>query len=335
MSELIANPKWGRSLWWVVCLLMMLPACAQAPTPTITPSSPTHTPHPSNTPQIGVAFVTIAPPTLPVFQTIPTPLPTPTVTPTPTPIIYAIQSGDTIWTIAAKSGRNVDEILGMNPGINPAQLQIGQQVALPPAPTPIFSDGVHTRTPPQIQVQSVATYRTATGGVWLMGEVENVGGLPALNLQLSVDLLDSMGESVGGFTAWVEPTLLPAGTKAPFAVLFPQLPVDFVQPRVSVIGGETVAGNSTYIVDLQLVDSNSTIDDNRVQIEGFVANHGEELAIEAIVVATCYATDGRVVGYATTSVEMIPAGEKSPFFMQIVPPGGQIATVQMVVQGRK
>lgn len=44
--------------------------------------------------------------------------------------VYTIKSGDTLETVAAKSGTSVDELLRLNPGIDPHALRIGQKVRI-------------------------------------------------------------------------------------------------------------------------------------------------------------------------------------------------------------
>ena len=44
---------------------------------------------------------------------------------------YTIASGDTLATIAAKQGTTVDALLAANPDVDPTNLQIGQEIALP------------------------------------------------------------------------------------------------------------------------------------------------------------------------------------------------------------
>jgi LysM repeat protein len=43
---------------------------------------------------------------------------------------YTIESGDTLETVAAKSGVSVDDLLRLNPGIDPHTLRIGQKVRI-------------------------------------------------------------------------------------------------------------------------------------------------------------------------------------------------------------
>lgn len=82
-----------------------------------------------------------------------TPTPTPTETPTPTPLpprAHQVQPNETLSFIAVRYGTTVEEIIALNPGINPDALQIGQVLLIPPArptPTPSPLPGTVTPTP--------------------------------------------------------------------------------------------------------------------------------------------------------------------------------------------
>jgi LysM repeat protein len=47
--------------------------------------------------------------------------------------LYTIESGDTLESIAAAYGTTVEELLRLNPGIDPTNLTIGQQIQVPPS----------------------------------------------------------------------------------------------------------------------------------------------------------------------------------------------------------
>ena len=41
---------------------------------------------------------------------------------------YTIQTGDTLDTVAAKYGKTADDLLALNPGVDPHALRIGQKI---------------------------------------------------------------------------------------------------------------------------------------------------------------------------------------------------------------
>ncbi len=55
---------------------------------------------------------------------------TTTETTTPGAEYYAVKSGDTLGSIAQKYGTTVDELMTLNPGIDPTALLIGQKLRL-------------------------------------------------------------------------------------------------------------------------------------------------------------------------------------------------------------
>ena len=89
------------------------------------------------TPEIGVDFATLTPsspanPPTVVQELIRPPAPTETATPAYVP--YRIEAGDTLVAIAADQGLTLDELLALNPDIQPELLMVGQEIALPPRP---------------------------------------------------------------------------------------------------------------------------------------------------------------------------------------------------------
>lgn len=60
------------------------------------------------------------------------PSPTPVPSPTPEVVIYTVQQGDTLLSIAQQYGTTVEAIVAANPDIeNPDVLQIDQEIVVP------------------------------------------------------------------------------------------------------------------------------------------------------------------------------------------------------------
>jgi LysM repeat protein len=49
-------------------------------------------------------------------------------------IEYSIQPGDTLWDLAEQYDTNVDDIMALNPDIDPYNLQVGQMILIDPPP---------------------------------------------------------------------------------------------------------------------------------------------------------------------------------------------------------
>lgn len=50
--------------------------------------------------------------------------------------VYTIRPGDTLFSLARRFNTSIQDIVNANPGIDPNNLQIGQQICIPVAPTP-------------------------------------------------------------------------------------------------------------------------------------------------------------------------------------------------------
>ncbi|MBK8906241.1 MAG: LysM peptidoglycan-binding domain-containing protein [Anaerolineaceae bacterium] len=275
------------------------------------------------TPQIGVSFATRAVPTTAVIQTTPTPLPTPTATPTATPIVYQIASGDTLLGIAIQRGTTVEEIVALNPGIVPENLQIGQPVVLPPPATvnPLLAPG--TAVPIQVTITKIHAYQTPVGSLWLLGEVTNEGETAVENIQVEIGLLAADGRSLGSVTAWVAASILPPGGRGPFGVLVNEPPGDFVQQSVAVIAGQAVVELGNRTLDVQVRDAELAASDDSISLSGTVVNGAETAVTQVELTATFYDAQGNVTGFQQQVVaEELGFGAERPFRLEAAPPGG-------------
>ena len=323
-------------LMFVLLSLLVLAACqtrdaAENMTTTSPAAGVTQTP----TPQIGVSFATRAAPTTAVIQTTPTPLPTPTVTPTATPVIYQIAAGDTILGIAIQRGTTVEDILTLNPGIVPENLQIGQPVVLPPPATAIALIAQGTPVPLNVVVTKIQAYQTPIGSLWLLGEVTNEGAEPVENIQVEIGLLAADGRSLGSAIAWVATSIIMPGERGPFGVLISEPPTDFGQPVVSVVGGQAVVALGTRYLDAVVTDSEISFNDDSVVVAGTVVNGGEAIASNVQLTATFYDAQGNVTGFQQQVVtDQLSVGEERPFTLEAASPGGETVTYTLQVEAQ-
>ncbi len=322
----------------ILISFVLLAACRSGNEETATP---TETAVFTPTPQIGVSFTTRAVPTTAVIQTTPTPLPTATVTPTATSVVYQIESGDTILGIAIQRGTTVEDILALNPGIVPENLQIGQPVILPPPPTPSALSVQGTPVPLRVTVNKIQAYQTPVGSLWLLGEVTNEGETAVENIQVEIGLLAADGRILGNVTAWVATSIILPGERGPFGVLINEPPSDFTQrdfaqPTVAVVGGQAVVELGTRTLDVTVQQPELTLNDDSVVLSGTVVNSGETAANQVQLVATFYDAQGNVTGFQQEVVaEQLDLGEERPFQLEAAPPGGETVTYTIYAEAQK
>ena len=313
-----------NALW--LCFLLFIIGCQAEPTPTPT-RTPTATP--TATPQIGLNFATVAPPTAAIVQVTPSPLPTNTPTPTPTPIVYTINEGDTVWSIAYTNGTVPDALLALNPNVRPELLSVGQTLILPPPATPIFGEASGTAVPIVLRVRSVNVYGTPAGGVWVMGEVENEGAFAAENMIVTIELAAPDGSGLGSADAFVAAPLLPAGERAPFGLFLPNIDDDV---RVA---STTISGDSALMLgnrSLDLATFDAELDAQNV-VSARIQNIGT-VTTTASIIATVYDSAGAVTGFSQIVLpEPLRPTATEAFTMTLVPIGSRAVDVRLFAFG--
>jgi LysM repeat protein len=315
--------------WLVLLAIVVLGGCGRVlepPTPTVAAgvtAIPTDTPRPTATRRA-------------TFTPVPaTPSDTPTPTVTPTPIIYIIQKGDTLIPIARKFGVTVSEIQEANGISDPRRLRIGQEIIIPVQVGEGGPTVVPTPTPVALQIQGLAFHRTPVDSLWCLGEVVNLSGQPAEEVQVQVTLHDEQGQLLASGAAFAELDIVAADGRAPFAILFSAPPTSFAQYQTRVLGGVPSTHLGPRYPDLTVIEEyGEWLDENNYQVRGQVHNSGQADAEKVAVVITLYDDQDHVVGSRTVDIpaEVFLAGANAPFEVTLTPLG-PVARYDIQVQG--
>ena len=264
-----------------------------------------------------------------------TPSATPEPTFTPTPVIYAIKEGDTLIPIARQFGVTVQEIVEANGIADPRRLRIGQEIIIPVRVDESGPTVVPTPTPVALQIQGLAFHRTPVESLWCLGEVLNISGQPAEEVQVQVSLHDEQGQLLEWGTAFTEVDIVPDGGRAPFAIQFAGAPASFAQYQTRVLGGVPSTHLGPRYPDLDVIEEHGEwLDENNYRVRGQVANIGQFDAEQVSVIITLYDSEAHVVGARTVDIpaEVFLAGAVAPFEVELTPMG-TVARHDIQVQG--
>lgn len=310
--------------------LVITAACGQVVT-----VAPTPTPEPTATIALAVVNPTDEPTATPAPYT---PAPTATPTITPTPVFHTIAAGESLLAIANRYGVSVAALQDANGILDPRSLQIGNQLIIPrEEDTIIAADATPTPTPMPVAVENLHFSENAIGGLWVMGEVMNSSQIALEQVRVGVTLLGEDGSEVGQAQGLVALDLVSPGERAPFAILFGEVPDKFEQYRAYALSA--VPGYvGSYYRDLQ-VEELSTESERYVSytVSGVVRNIGPEEAVSVQVVLTAYDPLDRVIAMRQVDPEynVIPRGGSSEFTAVLAPVGGPVARIHAAAQGRR
>ena len=288
------------------------------------------------TPELNVTFATLTPgpgATVEPESRAQVTRPAPTTTASATPVLYIVRAGDTLFGIAAASGVTLDELLTMNPEIQPELLMVGQALSLPPLPTAETPISIANNQPESLEISGLTQTISLAGGIWVVGEVHNTGQQPAELVRVEVTLFDLAGTELDIQQVWLTPVTLPAGGKAPFGVLFQDADAGQTKVEAKIVGGRPVHDLGNRYLDLAVSGAQVTIGRSPIEVVGRLDNIGQQPAGQISIITTFYDDQGAVTGFHELMLDgVIPPGESASFQFIALPPGGRADGYDFTVQ---
>jgi LysM repeat protein len=248
--------------------------------------------------------------------------------------MHVVESGDTLFGIALDYGVTLDALLAANGIGADAILSIGQQIIIPteeqgaPVETtgmvaPVENLILPTPTPLPLDVRGVAYYRTAVGGGWCMGEVVNTTDGPITNLQVEVSVANGEILLLSGVTR-AAADYLPAGARAPFALLFQEAPGGDVSVEARLLRAEPIGAITAGFKPLAVSETTGGVSGPQYRVGGRLTNDAGVALDRVTVVVTLYDEEGRVLGYREEPVREgggVASDESLSFEILLTPQG--------------
>jgi hypothetical protein len=237
--------------------------------------------------------------------------------------------------IAREFGVTVEAIQEVNGITDPRRLQIGQEIIIPSREGESEPTTVPTPTPVALRIQGLAFHQTPADSLWCMGEVINISGRPAEEVQVQVSLHDEQGRLLASEAAFTQLDILAPGGRTPFAILFRAPPNSFAQYQTRVLSGVPSTHLGPRYPELSVMeDWGGWLDENSYQVRGQVHNTGEADAQRVVSVVTLYDEEDHVVGARTVNIaaDVFLAGAIAPFEV-VLTPLGKVERYDVEVQG--
>jgi LysM repeat protein len=259
--------------------------------------------------------------------------------------VHIVQPGDTLLGIALQYNVTLEELYQVNGVLKPELLQIGQSIVIPvpgsvgkPAGDNSGAVIAPTQPPLPVKVEHAARYQTPVGSVWVLGEVFNSTDQPIENVQVRVALLDAAGQEVASDTPFIALEAIPAGSRAPFSVLFSTPPDGVIDSQAYVVRADSAYNYDTRYAQLQVTDLQTKQEGSQYRVSGTVANTGTTNPVNAQLVITLYDKTGRVTGFRQFPLpdEILSVGVAIPFDVVVSPDPStlEVALSAAVAQAR-
>ncbi len=273
----------------------------------------------------------------------PTPVNAPTSTPlptiTPTTFVYTVKGSETLWTIAAKNGVSLADILAANPKIDPYILSAGTQVVVPPPSAVSGTPTAPSATAIPMILKEPTCSQSLTGGLYCFALVQNDQDFAVQNLTAQFTLTNpANGEQVQQVGS-LPLTQLKSKASLPLFAYFP--PPVFTAPKVSLslLTALPVSNGSTSIVDVEIKDPQI-----KIAADGFSASVQANLVLHSAdavanhfwIAAVAYDGQGNVVGVRQYEKDAdLSNGQSAAFTLYIYSISGKIDQVEVFGEAKQ
>jgi len=247
-------------------------------------------------------------------QTSPTIMPSPT----PTPVIYEIVEGDTLTSIAFRHGIKLNNLLAVNPDIDPNFLTIGITITIPTNSD--TSSGLPSPTPIPVTISDPICYPTREQGLWCMFIVENNQSFPVESVAGIISLTSP--EFEGSISQEAIPLLniLRPDQRIPLTAYFPPKILGDIFPEADIRSLLPVQESDRRYLNLE-IKINETIfssEKSNARVEGEIRILDENTSADLIWLAViAYDDSGHPVGIRKW-IASTPLSSNQPLSFDII-----------------
>ena len=219
--------------------------------------------------------------------------------PTPTPFVHIIQQGETLLEIAFRYGVQFDDIVLVNPQIDPNLLRIGEEIRIPGSDGEPVEILLPTPTPIPVQIKTLDCHESPTLAFICMVSITNNEEFMIAGVAAHITLHDWDGQVLDNQIVYAPLNQIPTGQEIPLIAIFDRKPSGYSDFHVDLLSAVQVADLIDELPEIDVVDTQTIYKAAKTLAEvsgtlSIVAHEGDELLVR--VVGVVFDAKGEPIG---------------------------------------
>jgi LysM repeat protein len=256
--------------------------------------------------------------------------------PTATPFVHIVQQGETLLGIAIRYGVTLDELLLVNPGVDPRILNVGQNISIPgPGGEPIDML-LPTPTAMPLSIGEVHCFPTAGNTTRCLVKIVNKLNVAVEGIAVNISLFDSIGAILDQSQA---NSLTRALTQGKSSVLEAAFIVDsdrVIRAQAELISAVQVSNLEDRIIHVELtnLELKRASDNQLYQFEGLIELQEDQLEGEVMLIvhAFGYNSDAEPIGSNAIQIQAVSTDFPVSFYLSLFSLDSEIIDFELLLE---
>jgi len=219
--------------------------------------------------------------------------------PTPTPFVHIIQQGETLLEIAFRYGVQFDDIVLVNPQIDPNLLRIGEEIRIPGSDGEPVEILLPTPTPIPVHIKTLGCHESPSLAFICMVSITNNEEFMIAGVAAHITLHDWDGQVLDNQIVYAPLNQIPTGQEIPLIAIFDRKPSEYSGFHVDLLSAVQVADLTDELPQIEALDTKTIYKAEKrlVEVSGILsiaAHEGDEFLVR--VVGVVFDANGEPIG---------------------------------------
>lgn len=258
--------------------------------------------------------------------------------PTATPFVHIVQQGETLLGIAIRYGVTLDDLLLVNPGVDPRILSVGSNISIPgPSGEPI-NLLLPTPTAMALTLGNVLCYPMIGDSTRCLVKITNTLGSDVEGISANISLFDPMGVLLDQSQASSMTRILPPGKATVLDTTFRLESGESIQSQAELVSAVQVSNLEDRLIPATLsnLQIERSSDQQLFSFEGLI--EVEETAYQGAAMLTVqvigYNKEAEPNGLNAVQIEVASITSPVPFSLSLFSLGGEIADFEILLEAQ-